>query len=73
LITESMEAKPRGARIVALLMAHAPDSHAVLTRVSLRTGVPLDKLQEPERLDDAEVRLLEQAAKDILGVEQLDL
>ena len=65
--------RPRGVRIVEFLHKYAPDAHAALQRVALRTGLELEALRRPEELDAASVELLEDAVKDILGLDKLSL
>jgi hypothetical protein len=68
-----MQERPRGVRIVEFLQKYAPDPHAALRRVSLRTGLELDALRRAEELDADAVALLESAVKDILGLDTLSL
>lgn len=65
--------RPRGARITEFLERYAPDAHAVLQRVSLRTGIPIELLRSPERLDADQTHLLEESVKDVLGLVTLSL
>lgn len=65
--------RPRGVRIMEFLQKYAPDPHAALQRVSLRTGIDLEAMRQPEGLDTASVELLEETVKDILGLEKLAL
>ena len=69
---ESQE-RPRGVRVVDFLNRYAPDPHAVLLRVSLRTRIPLADLQEPEKLDAERVAQVEEAAREILGLQELNV
>jgi predicted regulator of Ras-like GTPase activity (Roadblock/LC7/MglB family) len=71
-VTHAIE-RPRGVRIVEFLDRYAPDPHAVLLRVSLRTGIAVEALQAAERLSDEQVARLEEAACRILGLKQLSL
>ncbi len=71
--TIEVEERPRAVRIIEFLGRYAPDAHAVLKRVSLRSGITLDELRRPEELADARVELLEGSVKDILGLEALTL
>ena len=66
-----VEERPRSVRILEFLERYAPDPHAVLFRVSLRTGIELEKLQRPDNLDTDKVAMLEQSVKDILRLERL--
>jgi hypothetical protein len=63
----------RGSRLVELLQRYAPYPHAVLLRVSLRTGIGTDLLRTPEELSDTQVAAVELAAKSILGLEELPI
>lgn len=65
------EERPRGARVIDFLHRYAPDPHAVLMRVALRTGVSMEALANPTALDAGQVEKIEEAAKRILGLEQL--
>src|SRR5690606_8086715 len=61
----------RAARVLAFLERYAPDLHAVMLRVSLRTGLPKERLEMPNTLAEDETRRIEQAACDILGLPEL--
>jgi predicted regulator of Ras-like GTPase activity (Roadblock/LC7/MglB family) len=65
--------RPRGVRVVEFLDRYAPDPHAVLLRVSLCTRVPMETLNEPEKLSDEQVAQVESAACDILGLKALSI
>ena len=67
------ERRPRAVRIVEFLSRYAPDPHAVLMRVSLRTGLPIEALQAPERLSEPDTEKLETAAKRILNLPALNV
>ena len=67
-----IEKRPRAVRLVEFLKRYAPDPHAVLLRVALRTGIRLEVLERPETLEDDQVSLLEAASKQILGLEELN-
>ncbi len=68
-----VEERPRGVRVVDFLDRYAPDPHAVLLRVSLRTGVPMAALEKPESLSDEHVAEIEKTAASILGLETLNI
>ncbi len=68
-----VEERPRAIRIIEFLSRYAPDAHAVLKRVSLRSGISLDNLRNPEELPPDQVEVLEGSVKDILGLETLTL
>ncbi len=65
--------RPRAVRLMEYFRRYAPDPHAASLRLSLRTGLSLDVLDKPERLDDAQVEALAAAIRDILGQEQLGI
>lgn len=77
-ITDSLpsfevQERPRGVRIMDFLNRYAPDPHAVLLRASLRSGIPMDSLQQPASLAQEQVQGLEEAACSILGLDSLNL
>lgn len=65
--------RPRGLRIMDFLQRYAPDPHAVLLRISLRTRLPMESLQRPEEMDPTQVQNLEAATCEILGLQSLNL
>lgn len=65
--------QPRGARLVDFVLRYAPDAHAVLQRVSLKTGIAVTRLQAREAMTPEELERLEAAVKDVLGLESLDV
>jgi hypothetical protein len=66
-----VQERSRGVRLIAFIERYAPDPHAALLRVATRTGVSLDLLHDPARLDDGQVRAIEEAARRILGLEEV--
>ncbi|MFO0559352.1 MAG: hypothetical protein U0269_15155 [Polyangiales bacterium] len=68
-----VEDRPRAVRILEFLDRYAPDPHAVIMRVSLRSGLTLDQLKSPTTLSAADTQKLEETACRILGVQQLSL
>jgi hypothetical protein len=69
-----LEERPRGVRLIEFLERYAPDPHAVLLRVSTRTGLPVEMLRdEAHKLTEAQVAEVEQTAKKILGLEQINI
>jgi hypothetical protein len=66
-----VEEQSRGARLIAFIERYAPDPHAALLRVATRTGVSLELLRDPARLDEGQVHAVEEAARRILGLEQV--
>jgi len=67
------EERPRGVRIVEFLDRYAPDPHAVLLRVSLRTGIPIDALKAAESMTADQIALMEESACRLLGLKQLNI
>lgn len=67
------EEKPRAVRVKEYLLRYAPDPHAVMQRVSLRTHLPVEDLESPERLDEEQCDQFERCVKEILGIETLNL
>lgn len=63
--------RPRGVRVVEFLQKYAPDAHAVLNRVALRTGLSLAQLQSAGTLNEAQVGQVEDTVKDLLGLDTL--
>jgi predicted regulator of Ras-like GTPase activity (Roadblock/LC7/MglB family) len=68
-----VEDRPRAVRILDFLDRYAPDPHAVIMRVALRSGLTLDQLKSPTTLSAADTQKLEETACRILGVQQLSL
>lgn len=68
-----LEAKerPRGVRVREFLEKYAPDPHAALARIALRTGISLEVLRKPDALSPAQVDVFETSVKDLLGLETL--
>jgi len=67
------EERPRGVRILEFLSQHAPDPHAVLLRISLRTGIPVNALKAAESLTADQIDKVEESAARLLGVTQLNV
>jgi predicted regulator of Ras-like GTPase activity (Roadblock/LC7/MglB family) len=65
--------RPRGARILEFLERYAPDPHAILLRISLRTGITPEEFQTPAKLSAEQIVRLEEAACKLLGLKQLNL
>jgi hypothetical protein len=65
--------RPRAIRLAEFLDKYAPDPHAARHRIALRTGMALDALFDPARLNDIETDVFEGALKDLLGLENLSL
>jgi hypothetical protein len=69
--SEQVAERTRAERIMEFLLRYAPDAHAIPIRVSLQTGIPIDKIKSPSELDESQTTKLEAAAKVILGVTSL--
>lgn len=67
------EELPRAARIVDFMRRYAPDPHAVLMRIALRTGLSMQQLESPQTLDAEQTKSLEESAKQILGLKELHI
>jgi predicted regulator of Ras-like GTPase activity (Roadblock/LC7/MglB family) len=67
------EERPRGVRVMNFLSRYAPDPHAVLMRVSLQAKLPMDLLEQPERLSVEQAAQVETTACRILGIEAMSL
>lgn len=65
--------RPRPVRLAEFLDKYAPDPHAALHRVALRTGLGLDVLRNPSQLSEAQTERFESAVKDLLGLDHLPL
>ena len=68
-----IERRSQGVRTVDFLLRYAPDSHAVLQRVALMTGITIEKLKNPTELNDEDAEIIQEAAKSILGLNQIDI
>ena len=53
------------------LEKYAPDPHAALARIALRTGIGLEALKKAEGLTPGQVDVFETSVKDLLGLESL--
>jgi len=58
-------------RVMAFLLRYAPDAHAAPMRLALQTGISLERLQTPAALTDSETSALEDAVRNLLGIEDL--
>jgi hypothetical protein len=67
------EERPRGVRIMEFLDRYAPDPHAVILRVSLRTGISVDALKAAETLTADQIDKVEESAARLLGLKQLNI
>jgi hypothetical protein len=54
-----VQERSRGVRLIAFIERYAPDPHAALLRVATRTGLSLELLRDPARLDDVQVGAVE--------------
>jgi hypothetical protein len=55
------------------LNEHAPDTHAALMRVSLQTGLSLNRLNSPDSFSDEEYARVEESVRRVLGVDSINL
>ncbi len=67
------EQSPRAARILEFLQRYAPDPHASMMRLALRTGIPMEHLEAPASLSPQALAKVEEAVCDILGIDQLNV
>jgi predicted regulator of Ras-like GTPase activity (Roadblock/LC7/MglB family) len=65
--------RPRAQLIMDFLERYAPDPHAVIMRVALMTGIPPAELREGDDFTQEQTDMIEEAAKRILGIDQLAL
>ncbi len=65
--------RPRAIRVAEFLDKYAPDPHAALHRLALRTGLGLELLRNPGELTEAQTERFEAAVKDLLGLDTLSL
>lgn len=63
--------RPKAVRVLEYLRRYAPDAHAAMLRISLRTGLPLEAMNHPETLSEAQTELIATAVRDVLGLEEL--
>jgi predicted regulator of Ras-like GTPase activity (Roadblock/LC7/MglB family) len=63
--------RPRGVRVREFLEKYAPDPHAALARIALRTGIALEALKKSEGLTPGQVEIFETSVKDLLGLDSL--
>jgi predicted regulator of Ras-like GTPase activity (Roadblock/LC7/MglB family) len=68
-----LQERPRGVRIMEFLDRYAPDPHAVLLRVALRTGISVETLQSAETLTADQITRVEESAARLLGLKQLNI
>ena len=66
-------ARPRAVRLLEYLQRYAPDPHVSLLRLSLRTGIALERLDRPELLTNEQVESMAASVRDIIGKEQLGI
>ena len=71
--TFQVEQRPRGVRVINFLSRYAPDPHAILMRVALRTRLPIEILEQPEKLSVEQVKRVEETACGILGIESMNI
>jgi len=68
-----VEERPRAMKIMDYLKRYAPDPHTVEMRVSLITGIDIAELEDTAHLKAEQIDQLEEAAKDIMGLEELNV
>jgi hypothetical protein len=56
-----------------VLAERTPDTHAALMRVSLQTGLSLNRLNSPEGFSAEEYARVEESVRRILGVDSIKL
>jgi len=66
-----IEKRPRGVRVMEFLERYAPDPHAIVMRLALRTGISAEDLGQPDAMSAEQVEIVEHAAKQILGLKEL--
>ncbi len=71
--TYDVEQRPRGVRVMEFLHRYAPDPHAVIMRIALRTGIAASTLEKPETMTGEQVEVVESAAQQILGLSELSV
>lgn len=54
-----------------VLEERTPDTHAALMRVSLQTGLSLNRLNSPESFSDEEYARVEESVRRVLGVDSI--
>lgn len=75
----SRPAPPRSAeadrvdRLLAYLVANAPEPHVVKSRLALRAGLTLSALENHDALGPEAMVLIETAVQDILGIDRAEL
>jgi predicted regulator of Ras-like GTPase activity (Roadblock/LC7/MglB family) len=65
--------QPRAVRVIEFLHRYAPDPHAILARVALRTKIAVTALSRPESLDPAQTQQIEDVAAKLLGLDKLNI
>ncbi len=63
----------RAGKILVHLKRVGPDPHALRLRLALQTGLPVSAFESPEQMTEEQVKRLEVAACEILGVDHLQL
>ncbi|MCB9641341.1 MAG: hypothetical protein H6728_04870 [Myxococcales bacterium] len=64
---------PRVVQVLDYLQRYAPDPHASMMRVALKTGLPLQTLQNPQGLNEQQLANIEESVRQILGLKTLHL
>ncbi len=71
--TEGLEERPKSIRILEFLQRYAPDPHTVMLRVALKMNLSMDELNNSDRAQSLNAEELEMIAKEILGLESLNI
>ncbi len=64
---EDHSIRARALRLLQHLQRHAPDPHVSLLRLSLRTGIAMERLDRPETLSEEQVEAMAASVRDIIG------
>ncbi len=65
------EERPRGVRLMDFVNRYAPDPHAAILRISVRTGLTVEQLEAAADLSEEAVERVEKAAQRILGLQEI--
>ena len=71
--TEAIEERTKGVRILEFLQRYAPDPHTVMLRVALKLNLNIESLNDPDEVELIDVDELERTAKEILGLDTLNI
>ena len=70
LASDDGSARSRAVQLLEYLQRNAPDPHVSLLRLSLRTGIALERLDRPDLLTDEQVETMAASIREIVGQEQ---